>query len=248
MSSFRSRVYGQGRIEAYKPPNQTSTPAIVIDATSQDCMVLSLPENLARGRHRGPDLLRNIEGLTVEAVTRSISPQELTRRLEPNKSPSTALLRSRSPFPIAARRGGKRSAASPPLLLDQLEHRAAVMVYVAAGRRHAVEIAGAVHCQPGIWGDAAATTAIRCAEAVEFFVGFGARYQADHCTLPVGAAAGGGDVEHAAGKDRRVFGIAAVRRFVLVGAGSKTPQGLVRPGGGDLESRAIVDRPAGIGG
>jgi ParB family transcriptional regulator, chromosome partitioning protein len=56
-------VCGQGRIEAYKALNQTSIPAIVIDATSQDCMVMSLVENLARRQHRGVDLLRDIEGL-----------------------------------------------------------------------------------------------------------------------------------------------------------------------------------------
>jgi ParB family chromosome partitioning protein len=56
-------VCGQGRLEAYKALNQTSIPAIVIDATSQDCMVMSLVENLARRQHRGVDLLRDIEGL-----------------------------------------------------------------------------------------------------------------------------------------------------------------------------------------
>lgn len=56
-------VCGQGRLEAYKALKQTSIPAIVIAATSQDCMVMSLVENLARRQHRAIDLLHDIEGL-----------------------------------------------------------------------------------------------------------------------------------------------------------------------------------------
>lgn len=56
-------VCGQGRLEAFRTLKQTSIPAIVIDATSQDCMVMSLVENLARRQHRAIDLLHDIEGL-----------------------------------------------------------------------------------------------------------------------------------------------------------------------------------------
>ena len=56
-------VCGQGRMEAYRTLKQPTIPAIVIDATTQDCMVMSLVENLARRQHRAIDLLRDVEGL-----------------------------------------------------------------------------------------------------------------------------------------------------------------------------------------
>jgi len=56
-------VCGQGRIEAFRLLNQDSIPAIVVDANSEDCMVMSLVENLARRQHRAIDLLHDIEGL-----------------------------------------------------------------------------------------------------------------------------------------------------------------------------------------
>lgn len=56
-------VCGQGRLEAYRALKQTHIPAFVIDATSQDCMVMSLVENLARRQHRAIDLLHDIQGL-----------------------------------------------------------------------------------------------------------------------------------------------------------------------------------------
>ena len=56
-------VCGQGRIEAFRLLNQTAIPAIVVDANSEDCMVMSLVENLARRQHRAIDLLQDVEGL-----------------------------------------------------------------------------------------------------------------------------------------------------------------------------------------
>jgi ParB family chromosome partitioning protein len=56
-------VCGQGRLEAYRALKQTQIPAFVIDATAQDCMVMSLVENLARRQHRAIDLLHDIQGL-----------------------------------------------------------------------------------------------------------------------------------------------------------------------------------------
>jgi ParB family chromosome partitioning protein len=56
-------VCGQGRLEAFRALKQTTIPAMVVDATSQDCMVMSLVENLARRQHRAIDLLHDIEGL-----------------------------------------------------------------------------------------------------------------------------------------------------------------------------------------
>jgi ParB family chromosome partitioning protein len=56
-------VCGQGRLEAYQALGQREIPAIVVDADTEDCMVMSLVENLARRQHRAIDLLRDIEGL-----------------------------------------------------------------------------------------------------------------------------------------------------------------------------------------
>ena len=56
-------VCGQGRLEAFQELGQTEIPAIVISASSEDCLVMSLVENLARRQHRTLDLLRDIKGL-----------------------------------------------------------------------------------------------------------------------------------------------------------------------------------------
>jgi len=56
-------VCGQGRLEAYQALGQHKIPALIVDADAEDCLVMSLVENLARRQHRAIDLLRNIEGL-----------------------------------------------------------------------------------------------------------------------------------------------------------------------------------------
>jgi ParB family transcriptional regulator, chromosome partitioning protein len=56
-------VCGQGRLEAYQVLGQHDIPALVIDANTEECLVMSLVENLARRLHRGIDLLRDIDGL-----------------------------------------------------------------------------------------------------------------------------------------------------------------------------------------
>jgi ParB family chromosome partitioning protein len=56
-------VCGQGRLEAYQVLGQHEIPALVVDADTEDCLVMSLVENLARRQHRAIDLLHDIEGL-----------------------------------------------------------------------------------------------------------------------------------------------------------------------------------------
>ena len=56
-------VCGQGRLEAYQSLGQREIPALVVEADGEDCLVMSLVENLARRQHRAIDLLRDIEGL-----------------------------------------------------------------------------------------------------------------------------------------------------------------------------------------
>lgn len=69
-------VCGQGRLEAFQELGQSEIPAIVIDASSEDCLVMSLVENLARRQHRALDLLRDIKGLKE----RGYSGSEIARK------------------------------------------------------------------------------------------------------------------------------------------------------------------------
>jgi len=62
-------VCGQGRLEAFKALDQTEIPAIVIIANKEDCLVMSLVENLARRKHTALDLLRDIRGLKERNYT-----------------------------------------------------------------------------------------------------------------------------------------------------------------------------------
>src|ERR1700732_3219973 len=56
-------VCGQGRLEAFIALGQSEIPAIVIEASQEDCYVMSLVENLAR-RHPGSlELMREIGAL-----------------------------------------------------------------------------------------------------------------------------------------------------------------------------------------
>ena len=101
-------VCGQGRLEAYIALGQSEIPALVIDASTEDCMVMSLVENLARRQHRSIDLLHDIEGLKTRgysdaeiAAKTGLSPeyakavirllekgeQRLLRAVESNKIP-----------------------------------------------------------------------------------------------------------------------------------------------------------------
>lgn len=69
-------VCGQGRLEAFEELGQTEIPAVVINANSEDCLVMSLVENLARRQHRALDLLRDIKGLKE----RGYSEPEIARK------------------------------------------------------------------------------------------------------------------------------------------------------------------------
>jgi ParB family chromosome partitioning protein len=56
-------VCGQGRLEAFMELGQAEIPAIVIEASEEDCYLMSLVENLARRRHPPLELLQEIEVL-----------------------------------------------------------------------------------------------------------------------------------------------------------------------------------------
>ncbi len=56
-------VCGQGRLEALIVLGETEIPAIVIEASEEDCYVMSLVENLARRNPRSLELMREIGAL-----------------------------------------------------------------------------------------------------------------------------------------------------------------------------------------
>lgn len=53
-------VCGQGRLEAFISLGEHEIPAIVVDVTEEDSLVMSLVENLARRKHRPLELLHDI--------------------------------------------------------------------------------------------------------------------------------------------------------------------------------------------
>lgn len=56
-------VCGQGRLEAFRELGQATIPAVVIEAAGEDCLVMSLVENVARRQHQALDLLHDIDGM-----------------------------------------------------------------------------------------------------------------------------------------------------------------------------------------
>lgn len=66
-------VCGQGRIEAFLACGQTHIPAILIDASEEEALIMSLVENLARRQHRSVDILKGIETLRQKYDVKTIS-------------------------------------------------------------------------------------------------------------------------------------------------------------------------------
>ncbi|MGJ7610680.1 MULTISPECIES: plasmid partitioning protein RepB C-terminal domain-containing protein [unclassified Variovorax] len=56
-------ICGQGRLEAFQALNQQEIPAFVTDASQEECMLMSLVENIARVQHRPIDLMREVGSL-----------------------------------------------------------------------------------------------------------------------------------------------------------------------------------------
>jgi len=54
-------ICGEGRVETFIACGQTTIPAIVLDVSEEDALIMSLVENMARRQHRSVDLLRAIE-------------------------------------------------------------------------------------------------------------------------------------------------------------------------------------------
>lgn len=62
-------VCGQGRLEAFQSLGEAEVPAIVIDASKEDLMLMSLAENLARRQFTTLDLVRDIVALKERGYT-----------------------------------------------------------------------------------------------------------------------------------------------------------------------------------
>src|ERR1700692_2169591 len=71
-------VCGQGRLEAFLALGQKEIPAIVIEATREDCFLMSLVENIARRRHSPLELLREIGNLR----TRGYSVADIAKKID----------------------------------------------------------------------------------------------------------------------------------------------------------------------
>jgi len=56
-------VCGQGRLEAYITLEADEVPAIVIKATKEECLLMSLVENIARRQYRAMDVVKEIANL-----------------------------------------------------------------------------------------------------------------------------------------------------------------------------------------
>ena len=69
-------VCGQGRLEAFVACGQTNIPAVIIEASEEQALIMSLVENCARRQHRPLDLLHGIEALQK----RGYEPKEIAEK------------------------------------------------------------------------------------------------------------------------------------------------------------------------
>ena len=70
-------VYGQGRLEAFIALGEKEIPAIIVDVSEEDSLIMSLVENIARRQHRPIELLRDIGTLK----RRGYSDAEIARKI-----------------------------------------------------------------------------------------------------------------------------------------------------------------------
>lgn len=71
-------ICGQGRLEAYVALGQDEIPAVITEASEEDCFVMSLVENLARRQHRPLELVKEIGALK----DRGYSTQEIATKTD----------------------------------------------------------------------------------------------------------------------------------------------------------------------
>jgi ParB family chromosome partitioning protein len=81
-------VCGQGRLEAFIALGQAEIPAIVREASKEDCFLMSLVENVARRQIRPLELLREISNLR----TRGYSTIDIAKKIDVHKSYVTGII------------------------------------------------------------------------------------------------------------------------------------------------------------
>jgi ParB family chromosome partitioning protein len=59
-------VCGEGRIRAFSTLKASEIPAILVDATTEECILMSLVENIARRRHTAVELVSDVKRLSKE--------------------------------------------------------------------------------------------------------------------------------------------------------------------------------------
>ncbi|MBX3388635.1 MAG: ParB/RepB/Spo0J family partition protein [Phycisphaeraceae bacterium] len=87
--SLYELVCGQGRLEACRQLGDTTVPALVIDASREDLLLMSLAENLARRRQTSVEMLREIGNLKE----RGYSIAEIAQKTDLNQSYVKGILR-----------------------------------------------------------------------------------------------------------------------------------------------------------
>jgi ParB family transcriptional regulator, chromosome partitioning protein len=80
-------VCGQGRLEAFTALGQSEIPAIVVDASEEDCFVMSLVENLARRQPTPIEFVREIAALR----DRGYSVSDIARKTDFSEEYVTAI-------------------------------------------------------------------------------------------------------------------------------------------------------------
>lgn len=70
-------ICGEGRLEAFQMLGQTEIPAVVIEASESECLVMSLVENIARRVQRPIDVMNEIGALRKRGYTEA----EISRKI-----------------------------------------------------------------------------------------------------------------------------------------------------------------------
>jgi ParB family transcriptional regulator, chromosome partitioning protein len=78
---------GQGRMEAFTTLGQKEIPAILVDASAEECILMSLIENIARRRHSPVELVSEIGRLAMH-----YSIKEITAKLDLSAEYVTAIV------------------------------------------------------------------------------------------------------------------------------------------------------------
>lgn len=81
-------VCGQGRLEAFIALGQSEIPAIIREASREECFLMSLVENVARRQQRPLELLREITNLKSRGYTTA----EIAKKIDVAKSYVTAVV------------------------------------------------------------------------------------------------------------------------------------------------------------